>query len=117
VVLGDVVLEKPADTEDAKRMLRQLAGQEHVVITCVCVADQTNIKELRVETKVRFKELSDGEIARYVATGEPMDKAGSYAAQGLGAYFIKSISGSYTNVIGLPMAELCDALSEFGFRF
>jgi septum formation protein len=100
-------------------MLRQLSGRTHQVISGVCVLtppDGSNPGEesITVSTDVVMKELSDAEIARYVATGEPMDKAGAYAIQGGAAYMVRSIRGSYTNVVGLPLAELSQLLDAYG---
>jgi septum formation protein len=102
-------------------MLRDLSGNLHTVITGVCVADTSGgsapIREHRFTscTEVEFKSLRDAEIDAYVASGEPMDKAGAYAIQGRGAYMIRRINGSYTNVVGLPLGELVDVLErEFG---
>jgi septum formation protein len=97
------ILGKPRDDADAARMLRFLAGQEHRVVTAVRLtrgADRG--REVVETTAVRIAPLSDEEILWYVATGEPRDKAGAYAVQGLGARFIESVNGSYTNVMGLP---------------
>lgn len=114
VVLENEILEKPTDETDAKRMLRNLAGKTHQVITGLCVAKGNKLVLDPVSTAVTFKGLSEVEISRYVQRGESMDKAGAYGAQGSGAYFIRKIEGSYTNVVGLPMAELCDHLKNFG---
>ena len=102
VVVDGEVLEKPADTGDAVRMLRKLSGREHQVITGYCVGTVAGVEI----TKVRFVELSDDEIAEYVASGEPMDKAGAYAIQGLASKFIDRIDGDYFNVVGLPVAAV-----------
>ncbi|HMP72179.1 MAG TPA: Maf family protein [Kiritimatiellia bacterium] len=107
VVEGGAILEKPVDAEDAVRMLRQLAGGAHEVMTGVCllrwVGDRVFARGEVAVTKVRFREVSDEEIAAYVATGEPMDKAGAYAIQGGAAEMVEGIEGSYTNVVGLPL--------------
>lgn len=116
VVLGDRVLEKPASTLEAENMLKDLAAKTHVVITSFAIFDGVQMIERSVETDVTFKALSAQEIKRYVATGEPMDKAGAYGAQGLSAYFIKSVRGSYTNVVGLPIAEVCEELEALQFK-
>lgn len=117
VVLGNKVLEKPQNRAEAVRMLKSLSNKTHVVMTGVCVRSGSKVKTLFCRTNVTFKRLSSKEIARYISTGEPYDKAGGYAAQGQGAYFIARIAGSYTNVVGLPMAELCQALqSKFGIK-
>jgi septum formation protein len=106
VVLDDQILEKPADVPHAAAMLRRLSGREHVVITGVCVRHPTpgGFREVAdaVRTRVRFRALSDAEIDAYVATGEPLDKAGAYAIQGGAASFVERIDGPYDNVVGLP---------------
>ena len=115
VVLGHAVLGKPRDEEEAAEMLRMLGGREHRVVTAYCLrhAGRGRAVERRVASRVRFKDLTEGEIAYYVASGEPMDKAGAYAAQGLGAFFVAEIKGSYTNVVGLPLCEVvADLCSE-----
>jgi len=116
VVLGDQVLEKPRDTADAKRMLAAIAGQTHVVYTGVAVKClQKNYADTHVAvSEVRMLPLSAKEIDWYVGTGEPLDKAGAYAAQGAGALFIESIHGSHTNVVGLPLALLFQMLRRAG---
>jgi septum formation protein len=116
VVLGDQVLEKPRDTADAKRMLAAIAGQTHVVYTGVTVKClQKNYADTHVAvSEVRMLPLSAKEIDWYVGTGEPLDKAGAYAAQGAGALFIESIHGSHTNVVGLPLALLFQMLRRAG---
>jgi len=116
VVLGDRILGKPADDAEAFRMLSALSGRNHKVVTGFSVYDKVSWIHLTrcVRTEVTFKELSKGEIRAYIATGCPMDKAGAYAMQGGAVHFIRSICGSYTNVIGLPMTELYETLSELG---
>ena len=104
VVVGDVVLEKPADEDDARAMLRMLSGREHVVITGVCLRHAAGAIVDHAETTVRFAEMSDAEIDAYVASGEPMDKAGAYAIQGLASKFVEKIDGCYFNVVGLPVS-------------
>jgi septum formation protein len=104
VVLEHHVLEKPLDAEDARRMLGLLSGRTHEVITGVCLrSDGRNIVDAKT-TEVRFVRLSPAEIDAYVASGEPMDKAGGYAIQGLACKFIDRIEGDYFNVVGLPVA-------------
>jgi len=112
VVLDGAILGKPADEADAARMLRLLSGRDHEVITGFTVFDKaTDIHISRsVSTEVTFKSLQESEIISYIATGCPMDKAGAYAIQGSSVHFVRSISGSYTNVIGLPMTELYEVL-------
>jgi len=116
VLLGEQLLEKPADGDDAARMLAAIAGQTHMVYTGVTLVNAANgWRDTRVaETEVRMLPLSAAEIAWYVATGEPLDKAGAYAAQGIGGMFIESIHGSYSNVVGLPLATLYQMLRRAG---
>ena len=112
VVLGDEILEKPADAADAARMLRRLSGRGHEVITGLVVLAPGRERGLAVRTEVVFRPLSDDDIEAYVATGEPMDKAGAYAIQGGAAGFVTATNGSYTNVVGLPVEELRRLLGE-----
>jgi len=108
VAVGEAVLGKPRDPEDARRMLKLLAGRTHEVTTAVALRTLPE-EEITCEStvsRVSFAPMSEEEIGWYVATGEGMDKAGAYALQGIGALFIESISGSYTNVIGLPLERL-----------
>ncbi|MDY0161753.1 Maf family protein [Desulfobotulus sp.] len=116
VVVGHEVLGKPRDREDAEAMLRKLSGITHQVITGVALLCHEKQKRLvyAVSTDVRFKILSDAEIAWYTATDEPYDKAGAYAIQGLAAHFIPNICGSYTNVVGLPICEVMESLAQVG---
>ncbi len=117
IVLCDgEIMGKPRDDADAGRMLRKLSGRGHQVITGFAVFDQTGERLITqsVSTEVIFKGLSDAEIAAYVATGCPRDKAGAYAIQGGAAYMVERISGSYTNVVGLPLCEVVAALRELG---
>lgn len=116
VLLGDELLEKPADPDDAARMLGTIAGKTHVVYTGVTLENvDRDYRDTRVaESEVRMLPLSAEEIAWYVTTGEPLDKAGAYAVQGIGAMFIDSIHGSYTNVVGLPLATLFQMLRRAG---
>jgi septum formation protein len=116
VLLGDELLEKPVDDDDAKRMLATIAGKTHIVYTGVTLHNAARgWHDTRVaETEVRMLPLDERDIAWYVSTGEPLDKAGAYAAQGLGGMFIDSIHGSYTNVVGLPLALLFQMLRRAG---
>jgi len=116
VFLGEELLEKPVDAEDAQRILATIAGKTHVVYTGVTLEHaERGYTETRVaETEVRMSALSRKEIEWYVRTGEPLDKAGAYGAQGIGAMFIDSIHGSYTNVVGLPLATLFQMLRRAG---
>jgi septum formation protein len=104
VVLESEIMGKPVDAPDAARMLRALAGRRHEVITAVCIRRGDRVTCEIASTAVWFAPLSDGEIADYVASGEPTDKAGAYGIQGLASKFIDRIDGSYTNVVGLPVA-------------
>ncbi len=104
VVLGNEIMGKPTDAADAARMLRALAGERHEVITAICIRRGDRVTCDIASTAVWFAPLSDAEIADYVASGEPMDKAGAYGIQGLASKFIDRIDGSYTNVVGLPVA-------------
>ena len=116
VVQGDDVLGKPKDTAEAADMLTRLSGHRHRVITGFCIHDLRKDKEgvQAVSTDVRFKRLAPHEVEKYVAVGESMDKAGSYAIQGVGAYMVDSIVGSYTNVVGLPMCQVIEMMEEMG---
>jgi len=116
VLLGDELLEKPLDAADACRMLAAIAGKTHVVYTGVTLQNvERGWHDTRVaESEVRMLPLSARDIEWYVATGEPLDKAGAYAAQGVGGLFIDSIHGSYTNVVGLPLATLFGMLRKAG---
>jgi septum formation protein len=116
VVLDDRIMGKPSDEAEASRMLSDLSGRNHEVMTGFCVFDKlSGIHVTRcVRTEVTFKELTEGELRAYIATGCPMDKAGAYAIQGGAVHFIRSICGSYTNVIGLPMTELYETLCQLG---
>ena len=112
VVLDGAILGKPTDAADAQRMLSGLSGRDHEVITGFTVFDKTSGVHVsrNVCTEVTFKTLEPKEITAYIATGCPMDKAGAYAIQGGAVHFVRSINGSYTNVIGLPMTELYEVL-------
>lgn len=116
VALGNTILAKPADREDAVAMLKQLSGSVHHVYTAVAVKFYDTLKEALSVTEVRFRALSDDEIRRYVASGDPLDKAGAYGIQGKASMFIESINGSYTGVVGLPMFETAQLLGQFGFQ-
>ncbi len=113
VCLGDTIYGKPADAADAARMLTELSGSSHRVLSAVTLQFESRIEiEVGVST-VRLRSLSADDIARYVATGEPMDKAGAYGIQGLAAVFIEELRGSYTGVMGLPLFETAALLSRF----
>jgi septum formation protein len=112
VTLDDHILGKPEDAADAARMLRLLSGRTHRVITGVAVATATSTQVAAEVTTVTFLALSDAEIAAYIATGEPMDKAGAYAIQGLAARWIPRIEGCYFNVVGLPISLVSTLLAS-----
>lgn len=113
VIVDGLILGKPADAADAKAMLLRLSGREHQVLSAIAVADQSRLNSHVVSCKVTFRTLTDAEIDAYWLTGEPRDKAGSYAIQGLGAVFVQAIHGSYSAVVGLPLAETAALLGEF----
>ncbi|WP_426346945.1 Maf family protein [Cronobacter universalis] len=113
VVLDGDVLEKPHDAAHAAEMLRRLSGQTHEVMTAVALADKQRVRERLVITRVTFRALTAQDIAAYVESGEPMDKAGAYGIQGLGGCFVRRIEGSYHAVVGLPLVETWELLSEF----
>ncbi|NHV10385.1 septum formation inhibitor Maf [Cronobacter turicensis] len=113
VVLDGDVLEKPRDADHAAEMLRRLSGQTHEVMTAVALADKQRVRERLVITRVTFRALTAQDIAAYVESGEPMDKAGAYGIQGLGGCFVRHIEGSYHAVVGLPLVETWELLSEF----
>ena len=106
VVVDEHLLEKPRDAQDAARMLRLLSGRSHQVITGVCVIAPGYEQTEAEVTEVRFSPLSESEIANYVATGEPMDKAGAYAIQGMASRWVERIDGCYFNVVGLPVPRV-----------
>ena len=106
VVLDRQVLEKPRDAADARSMLRLLSGREHIVITGICLRHPGGVQVDSSATRVRFASLTDPEIDAYVASGEPMDKAGGYAIQGLASKFVDRVEGCYFNVIGLPLSQV-----------
>ncbi len=117
VTLDHEVFGKPEDEEDAKRMLLRLSGREHLVITGICVVGPEKTLDKPIISKVRFKPLTTQEIEDYIATGEPMDKAGAYAIQGEGSFMVRSFSGSKSNIIGLPIDELKVLLKKTRYPF
>ncbi|HEX2779906.1 MAG TPA: Maf family protein, partial [Gemmatimonadaceae bacterium] len=117
VVVDDQVLGKPKDVEDAKRMLRMLSGRAHTVLTGVAVARRGIIASGVESVNVLFRELDDAEIDAYVATREPMDKAGSYGIQGFGATIVARIEGDYFAVMGLALVRMVGLLGEVGIRY
>lgn len=116
VVCDGEIMGKPRDTADAERMLKKLSGIPHSVITGYAVFDKERNDALcdAVTTRVYFKHLRDEEIAAYIATGCPFDKAGGYAIQGGAAHMVERIDGSYTNVVGLPLCEVVETLWRIG---
>ena len=117
VMIGGKVLGKPVDEAGAARMLRELSGRVHSVMTGYCIVDGVRgKKEIAriVKTEVKVKDLTENEIEGYVSTGEPMDKAGAYAIQGIGSFMIEEIWGSYSNVVGLPLCQVVNDLESVG---
>ena len=117
LVLSDKqVLGKPGSDEEAREMLKRLSGKRHQVLTgyCICCRARKQLFSETVKTDVQFKELRLEEIDWYIGTGEPSDKAGAYAIQGLGSFLVRSIKGSYTNVVGLPVCEVIEFLTKEG---
>jgi septum formation protein len=114
VVIDGLILGKPKNKTQAREMLERLSGRRHTVFTGFTLANNAAglIKTKVVQSAVRFKKISAGEMEWYISSAEPYDKAGGYAMQGKGAYFIKSIRGSYTNVIGLPLGEVLETLKK-----
>lgn len=113
VVLDGRILGKPADRDEAVTTLTGLSGREHQVLTAVAVASQARLAVRVVSSQVTFRALTRGEIEAYWASGEPQDKAGSYAIQGLAAIFVSQLQGSYSAVVGLPLCETAELLAEF----
>jgi septum formation protein len=113
VLIDDLILGKPGDRHEAIQMLSRLSGKTHRVLTAVAVCQEDQIETALSETLVAFRHLTEEEQVNYCDTGEPLDKAGAYAIQGLGAIFIESIEGSYSGVVGLPLMETSRLLSVF----
>lgn len=114
VVVDDTILGKPKDEADAARMLRLLSGRAHTVMTGLSVRRGDEVSTTVVQTSVWFRPLTDGEIARYIATGDPMDKAGAYGVQGLASVFVERLDGDFFSVMGLPVCTLCTMLRDCG---
>jgi len=112
VVLGDEILGKPADAADAVRMLTALAGRSHEVVTGICLRHEQDIYIDAAVTKVHFGPMTAAQIDAYVATGEPMDKAGAYGIQGFASRYITGVEGCYLNVVGLPVSLVCRYLAK-----
>ena len=116
VVVDSLALGKPRDTADAAEMLAMLGGRAHDVLTGVALVSPRGARSAVERTRVWFDPMTPAEIARYVATGEPLDKAGAYAIQGLASRYIPRIEGSYTNVVGLPVALVVRLMAELQFE-
>ena len=114
VAIDGVIFGKPSNENDARKMLKALSGRTHQVITGVCIAGKTTMQQFFETTNVTFKKLGDAEISAYIATGEPLDKAGAYGIQGKGGALVDHIDGDYDNVVGLPMAKLSHRLASLG---
>jgi septum formation protein len=117
VVIDGVILGKPRDEADARHTLRMLSGRQHVVFTAVAVARGSRVESEVEEVTVSFRDLSDAEIAAYVATGEPMDKAGSYGIQGYGATLVERIDGDYFAVMGLSLVRTVRLMARLGVAY
>lgn len=116
VVLGEEIIGQPADEEDALRILLKLAGKQHRVITgIILITPQGEEFDTAEVSTVSIKSVSENEIRSYIATGEPMDKAGAYAIQGAGSFLVESHEGSWSNIVGLPLEALSDMLQRAGF--
>jgi septum formation protein len=116
VVIGDVVLGKPATAAESRQMLEQLSGREHRVLSAVTLQGATGSVSRLSTTSVRFRRLTDDEIDAYWRSGEPRDKAGGYAIQGLAAVFVEHLAGSYSGVMGLPLFETAGLLADLGIK-
>lgn len=110
------IVGKPVSIEDAHAILRSLSGRQHRVLTAIAVSDGERTRSSLSASDVRFRPLTDDDIRRYIATGEPMDKAGAYGIQGHAAIFITGIHGSYSGIMGLPLFETASLLETFGYR-
>ena len=117
VVVNRKILGKPRSVEQAVTMLRQLSGREHKVVTAVAVARGKKLRSAVEEVRVRFRKLRQDEIDAYIATGEPMDKAGAYGIQGFGATIVECVNGDYFSVMGLPLARLVGLLRDVGIKY
>jgi MAF protein len=117
VVVNRKVLGKPSDAADAARMLGMLSGREHTVITAVAVSRGRKLRSAVEEVRVKFRRLREDEIEAYIATGEPMDKAGAYGIQGFGATIVERVEGDYFAVMGLPLARLVGLMRDVGVRY
>jgi nucleoside triphosphate pyrophosphatase len=116
VIIEDEIIGKPADSEDARRMLRALSGKWHEVLTAVTLLSGERALSDAALTRVKFSEMSEAEIDWYIATGEPMDKAGAYGIQGYASRFVERIEGSYSNVVGLPVEMVYQMKKSMEFK-
>ena len=116
VFIDEQILGKPGSEDEAREMLKRLSGKSHQVLTgyCICCKEKKQLFSETVITEVRFKKLRLEEIDWYIKTEEPLDKAGAYAIQGIGSFLVRSIEGSYTNVVGLPVCEVMEVLIAQG---
>jgi septum formation protein len=117
VVVNRKVLGKPTGAEQAAAMLRQLSGRHHTVVTAVAVSRGKKLRSAVEEVRVKFRKLRDDEIDAYIATGEPLDKAGAYGIQGYGATIVECVEGDYFSVMGLPLARLVGLLRDVGVKY
>lgn len=117
VALNRTIYGKPADAADAQRMLAELSGKTHRVLTAVAIGTAGKRVQVLSTSRVTFAEMSQSQIRAYVASGEPMGKAGAYAVQGRAAAYISQISGSYSGIMGLPVFETAQLLNALGFKF
>ncbi|MBQ9374995.1 MAG: septum formation protein Maf [Ruminococcus sp.] len=116
VILGDLIMGKPEDDDDAYSMLSQLSGKTHKVISGVAVYYNGEYTQFSSVTEVTFKSLTEQDIWDYIATGEPSDKAGAYGIQGKGSVLVESINGDYFNVVGLPVSDLATTLKKLAYK-
>ncbi len=118
IVCLDEIMGKPRNKEDAFSMLKKLSGKQHLVLSGLCIINTATGESVteHESTRVKMKELSDAEITAYINTGEPLDKAGAYAIQGMGSLFVEGIEGDYFNVVGLPLFRLGKMLERFGMK-
>ncbi len=113
VIIDGKILNKPRDTNDARKMMNMLSGKVHKVVTGCCLCYHEKLKSFSVTTEVEFYELKEDEIEQYIHTSEPYDKAGGYGIQNQGALFVKAINGDYYNIVGLPISRLKREIDEF----
>lgn len=117
VVLGDEILGKPADAQQALAMLKALNGVEHQVISALALLHRGQLEVRHAITRVEFRHLGESQLQAYVDTGEGADKAGGYGIQGLGAALVASLAGSYSGVVGLPLEQMVELLDQVGIRY